>query len=129
MLGVLPGEGLQIHGLAAPLPTEELLGEALQWIAMVVGKHAAPRLLIGGHRLPINEDEYFVRTLRHPELTSLTGYSGVMDANGLATAGFGVVPGQWSITGVTAHHVFVLYGASLMDVRSVSNAVPVTILP
>ncbi|WP_419192434.1 integrin alpha [Engelhardtia mirabilis] len=89
-----------------------------------------PGLTLDGHHLPLNPDPYFELTLIEPSSSPLVGSFGVLDAQAEAPASFALPPtSDPALAGVVAHHAFVVFDASSLEVKATSNALAVSLKP
>ena len=81
-----------------------------------------------GVAIPLNPSVYGIHTLTHPNQAPLAASLGTLDANGAASASFGLPAGAGSaLVGLQAHHAFVLFPGG--DVVFASNAMPLDLQP
>ncbi len=89
-----------------------------------------PGIALNGLNLPLNADNYFLKTLNQPNTAPLLGSFGFLDGQGAGSATFtlpgGLVP---QLAGQTAHHAFLTIDVGAFLVDFVSNAVPVVLIP
>ncbi|QDU66033.1 alpha/beta hydrolase-fold protein [Engelhardtia mirabilis] len=90
----------------------------------------SPGTQFGPLSIPLNFDAYFNYTLTSPYSGPVSPAFSVLDANGRASATFGVPPGtDPALAGLTVHHAFLTINPVGVSVEVVSNAVSVDLLP
>jgi hypothetical protein len=89
-----------------------------------------PSIPLGPVTVPLVADTYLLYTLANPNSALLPGSLGVLDQWGRAVTSF-VLPANTSaaLTGLTAHHAYVVLDATTFAVELASNAVPVSLTP
>ncbi|MEM7308018.1 MAG: hypothetical protein AAF682_15170 [Planctomycetota bacterium] len=105
-------------------------GPHLYWIAGTVSGTTPGTPVGGGLVLPLNPDPYFLLTLNKPNQGALVNTQGPLDSMGDGTAALVVPPGtSATLAGTLAHHAFGVIDLATLEVRAVSNAVPLALLP
>jgi hypothetical protein len=90
----------------------------------------APGLTAFGVTLPLNPDVYLQQVLNHPTAAPLAGNLGALDALGSGALTFGLPAGAAAaLSGLTAHHAYVLLDPGTLTVTHASNPVPLELLP
>lgn len=94
----------------------------------------SPGFGLQGILVPLVFDSYTMRTLMRPNMPPFMNSLGVLDGDGLATASISAVPGELpaSLAGITFYHAFVTVSVNQPGshvVTSVSNALPLTVMP
>lgn len=139
-VGVVTDLTVEVVALTGDRPTVSLTTLEPQVMALDAGAANAGRTyfllgsftgtdpgfdLASGLHVPLNIDVYFNLLVANPNLIVLNSF-GTLDANGEATATFGLAPGSPAIlSGFTFHHAFVLLSPKDYG----SNALAVEIVP
>lgn len=93
----------------------------------------SPGVPSGGLVVPLNIDSYLLHTALAPNTPPLTGSLGFLmpsGGQGVATASFTLPPSfDPALVGLTLHHAYVTLGFLSGQITSVSNAVPLDLLP
>ncbi|MEM7310647.1 MAG: hypothetical protein AAF682_28490 [Planctomycetota bacterium] len=91
----------------------------------------SPPTPLGSILLPLVLDPYLLYTLSHPATAPLSGFQGVLDAEGAGSASLTFPPGfDSSLVGLTLHHAFVVFVfAPGFEPLFASNAEPLQLLP
>jgi hypothetical protein len=89
-----------------------------------------PSIPLGQVTVPLVADTYLLYTVANPNSALLPGSLGVLDPWGRAVTSF-VLPANTSaaLTGLTAHHAYVVLDATTFAVELASNPVPVLLGP
>lgn len=89
-----------------------------------------PGLPLGSVTLPLNVDAYLLVTLQHANQPPLSNSAGRLDAEGRATASFGLPPAtDASLAGLLLHHAFGILGEGPEPLVAASNPVAVSLVP
>jgi hypothetical protein len=89
-----------------------------------------PALPVGPVTVPLVADAYLAYTLANPNCALLPGSLGVLDAWGRAVTSFVLPAGtDPALTGLTAHHAYVVFDSTTFAVELASNPVPVSLAP
>jgi hypothetical protein len=89
-----------------------------------------PALPVGTVTVPLVADAYLAYTLANPNCALLPGSLGVLDAWGRAVTSFVLPAGtDPALTGLTAHHAYVVFDSTTFAVELASNPVPVSLAP
>jgi hypothetical protein len=91
-----------------------------------------PGTPVGAFQLPLNLDAYFLHLLTHPNQQPVANGFGIQFAGGAGNsqASFVLPPAfDPSLVGLTLHHAFVAGDPITFQVTSVSNAVPLLLMP
>jgi hypothetical protein len=89
-----------------------------------------PSIPLGPVTVPLVADTYLLYTVANPNSAQLPGSLGIFDQWGRAVTSF-VLPANTSaaLTGLTAHHAYVVLDATTFAVELASNPVPVLLGP
>ena len=101
--------------------------QALYWLVGTL-TGTDPDLFLNPFQVPINIDDYFIRSLVPNPGSPLLANMGVLDMQGKATAQLGLPPGSdVSLIGSVVNHALVIYSLGPLVISHVSNPVGVTL--
>ena len=103
-------------------------GELYQILGTLTG--STPGFPLGGFLVPLSIDPYFLYTLNHPNQDPLTDSLAFLDVDGLASGAFSLpADSSTSLIGVPLNHAFGVLDPITFELKHVSNALALEVLP